>query len=86
MVDNIQIVEALNAVLTDLTLQEISEKLEAPKSSDLGDVAFPTFTLAKTLHKAPQLIAADIVAARLIKKDLKKLLLLGLMLTFSWTK
>ncbi|ABJ62313.1 MAG: arginine--tRNA ligase [Leuconostoc mesenteroides] len=63
MVDNIQIVEALNAVLTDLTLQEISEKLEAPKSSDLGDVAFPTFTLAKTLHKAPQLIAADIVAA-----------------------
>ncbi|AET30523.1 arginyl-tRNA synthetase [Leuconostoc mesenteroides subsp. mesenteroides J18] len=62
MVDNIQIVEALNAVLTDLTLQEISEKLEAPKSSDLGDVAFPTFTLAKTLHKAPQLIAADIVA------------------------
>ncbi|MGO2710334.1 MAG: arginine--tRNA ligase, partial [Leuconostoc mesenteroides] len=42
---------------------EISEKLEAPKSSDLGDVAFPTFTLAKTLHKAPQLIAADIVAA-----------------------
>ncbi|ORI62708.1 arginine--tRNA ligase [Leuconostoc mesenteroides] len=58
-----QIVEALNAVLTDLTLQEISEKLEAPKSSDLGDVAFPTFTLAKTLHKAPQLIAADIVAA-----------------------
>ncbi|UUE17159.1 arginine--tRNA ligase [Leuconostoc mesenteroides] len=63
MVDNIQIVEALNAVLTNLTLQEISEKLEAPKSSDLGDVAFPTFTLAKTLHKAPQLIAADIVAA-----------------------
>ncbi|RDF92934.1 arginine--tRNA ligase [Leuconostoc mesenteroides] len=63
MVDNIQIVEALNAVLTDLTLQEISEKLEAPKSSDLGDVAFPTFTLAKKLHKAPQLIAADIVAA-----------------------
>lgn len=63
MVDNIQIVEALNAVLTDLTLQEISEKLEAPKSSDLGDVAFPTFILAKTLHKAPQLIAADIVAA-----------------------
>lgn len=63
MVDNIQIVEALNAVLTDLTLQEISEKLEAPKSSDLGDVAFPTFTLAKALHKAPQLIAADIVDA-----------------------
>lgn len=50
-------------MLTDLTLQEISEKLEAPKSSDLGDVAFPTFTLAKTLHKAPQLIAAEIVAA-----------------------
>ncbi|GMA68794.1 arginine--tRNA ligase [Leuconostoc litchii] len=62
MVDNIQIVDALKAVLTDLTVEQISEKLEAPKSSDLGDVAFPTFTLAKIMHKAPQQIAADIVA------------------------
>lgn len=56
------VVAALAKVLTDFKPEEISEKLEAPKSSDMGDVAFPTFTLAKVLHRAPQQIAADIVA------------------------
>lgn len=85
MVDNIQIVEALNAVLTDITLQEISEKLEAPKSSDLGDVAFPTFTLAKKLHKAPQLIAADIVAA-INQKGFEKVVATGPYVNFFLDK
>lgn len=62
MADNTQVVTALAAVLTDLTASEIAEKLEAPKSSELGDVAFPTFTLAKVLRQAPQQIAANIVA------------------------
>lgn len=62
MADNTQVVTALAAVLTDLTASEIAEKLEAPKSSELGDVAFPTFTLAKVLRQAPQQITANIVA------------------------
>ncbi|AFT81598.1 arginine--tRNA ligase [Leuconostoc carnosum] len=62
MTGNKKVVAALLDVLTDLTAEQISEKLESPKSSDLGDVAFPTFTLAKVLHKAPQQIATDIVA------------------------
>ena len=62
MADNTQVVSALAAVLTDLTASEIAEKLEAPKSSELGDFAFPTFTLAKVLRQAPQQIAANIVA------------------------
>ncbi|KAA8370771.1 arginine--tRNA ligase [Leuconostoc carnosum] len=62
MTGNKKVVAALLNVLTDLTAEQISEKLESPKSSDLGDVAFPTFTLAKVLHKAPQQIATDIVA------------------------
>ncbi|KRN31561.1 arginine--tRNA ligase [Liquorilactobacillus mali] len=46
---------------------QISEKkvydlLEKPKSLELGDFAFPAFPLAKVMHKAPQMIAADIVA------------------------
>jgi len=49
-------------VLTDFKPEEISMKLETPKSSEMGDVAFPTFTLAKVLHQAPQQIATDIVA------------------------
>lgn len=62
MADNTQVVTALANVLTDLTATEIAEKLEAPKSSELGDVAFPTFALAKILRQAPQQIAAGIVA------------------------
>lgn len=62
MTGNKKVIAALLDVLTDLTAEQISEKLESPKSSDLGDVAFPTFTLAKVLHKAPQQIATDIVA------------------------
>ncbi|OWA33843.1 arginine--tRNA ligase [Saccharibacillus sp. O16] len=34
--------------------------LELPPDSDLGDAAFPCFTLAKSLRKAPQQIAADL--------------------------
>lgn len=56
------VVASLSNVLTDFKPEEISMKLETPKSSEMGDVAFPTFTLAKVLHQAPQQIATDIVA------------------------
>ena len=56
------VVASLAKVLTDFKPEEISMKLETPKSSEMGDVAFPTFTLAKVLHQAPQQIATDIVA------------------------
>ena len=36
-------------------------KIERPKDSSNGDYAFPTFFLAKTLHKAPQMIASELV-------------------------
>ncbi|MGY3742190.1 arginine--tRNA ligase [Leuconostoc inhae] len=62
MANNEMVVASLAEVLTDLKPEEISMKLETPKSSEMGDVAFPTFTLAKLLHQAPQKIASDIVA------------------------
>ncbi len=49
---------ALNEYLTDT---EIYEKIEIPKESKMGDYAFPTFTLAKVLRKAPQMIASELV-------------------------
>ncbi len=55
------VVASLAKVLTDFKPEEISMKLETPKSSEMGDLAFPTFTLAKVLHQAPQQIAIDIV-------------------------
>ena len=42
--------------------------IETPPNSEMGDYAFPCFTLAKTLRKAPPLIAQDI-AAKLGKAD-----------------
>ncbi|CAM3125206.1 arginine--tRNA ligase [Leuconostoc rapi] len=62
MLENKLVVSALVKVLPDFTSEQISEKLEAPKSTDMGDIAFPTFTLAKARHQAPQQIAAALVS------------------------
>ncbi|CCK20787.1 arginine--tRNA ligase [Pseudolactococcus laudensis] len=53
--------QALAAVFDNaLSIDDISNLLETPKKSEMGDLAFPAFSLAKTLRKAPQMIAADI--------------------------
>ena len=54
------VAEALQAVLPDWSLDDIDVKIERPKDEKLGDYAFPTFTLAKTMRKAPNLIAAEL--------------------------
>lgn len=43
-----------------LSLQEILKLIEIPKTNDMGDFAFPCFTLAKTMRKNPALIAEDL--------------------------
>ena len=48
-------------MIDSLDQDAILNLLEQPKSSDLGDIAFPAFSLAKVERKAPQAIAADIV-------------------------
>ncbi|MBY0123793.1 arginine--tRNA ligase [Bacillus sp. S/N-304-OC-R1] len=48
------------ALNNELSASEIEKLLEKPKNIDLGDVAFPCFTLAKKLKKSPQLIASEI--------------------------
>jgi len=59
--DNKQLIASELAKVIDILDQSaISNLLEQPKSSDLGDIAFPAFSLAKVERKAPQAIAADI--------------------------
>jgi len=48
--------------IAGLSAEEIHGMLEVPQASNMGDYAFPCFKLAKTLRKAPPLIAADIAA------------------------
>ncbi|HFU4209555.1 TPA: arginine--tRNA ligase [Streptococcus suis] len=55
------IAERLATILPSLEVEAIYNLLEKPKSSEMGDIAFPAFSLAKVERKAPQAIAADIV-------------------------
>ena len=61
MSDKQQVAAALAQALPDMDVKEIEAKIERPKDSSNGDYAFPTFFLAKTLHKAPQMIASELV-------------------------
>ena len=54
-----KISEAISEVI-ELSEQEIITYIEEPKDLKNGDYAFPCFRLAKTLKKAPQIIAEEI--------------------------
>ena len=59
--DNKQIIASeLAKVIDSIDQDAILNLLEQPKSSDLGDIAFPAFSLAKVERKAPQAIATDL--------------------------
>lgn len=61
MSDKQQVAAALAPALPEMDVKDIEAKIERPKDSSNGDYAFPTFFLAKTLHKAPQMIASELV-------------------------
>ncbi|KXT76075.1 arginine--tRNA ligase [Streptococcus sp. DD12] len=54
------IAQALDKIIDPLDEETIYELIETPKKSELGDFAFPTFTLARTFRKAPQAIAQEL--------------------------
>lgn len=53
--------------VTNIDKEELKTYIEIPPNSDLGDYAFPCFKLAKSLRKAPPVIASEIKEA--IKLD-----------------
>ena len=53
--------------IIDLEKDEILNLIEIP-NSDMGDFAFPCFKLAKTMKKAPNIIATEL-AEKIEKKD-----------------
>lgn len=58
-----KIANLLSDQISDLSNEEILKLIEIPPKSDMGDFAFPCFRLAKIYHKAPPMIAQDLVAA-----------------------
>lgn len=63
-----QVIELI-ASAADLDKETVAGILEIPPRADMGDYAFPCFQLAKSLHKAPPLIAADI-AEKITKTEI----------------
>ena len=57
-----QAIKLLKDNIEDLDSDEISSLIEIPPSYDMGDYAFPTFRLAKTFRKAPNIIAEELSA------------------------
>ena len=54
------IASELASIIDSLDQEAILNLLETPKNSEMGDIAFPAFSLAKVERKAPQMIAADL--------------------------
>lgn len=80
------VASALHQALAEhLSLDEILGLLENPKSVDHGDVAFPVFSLAKVLRKAPQVIAAEL-AEKIPSEDFEKVEVVGPYINFFLNK
>lgn len=80
------VAEALAQVIGEhLSVDDILTLLEQPKLAQYGDVAFPTFSLAKTMRKAPQQIAAEIAEA-LPTQDFDEVNVVGPYLNFFLNK
>lgn len=80
-----QIIDIITAA-TNLDRNMVADILEIPPQTDMGDYAFPCFQLAKTLRKAPPLIAADI-AEKIGEADIvEKLEVKGAYLNFFLKK
>ncbi|WP_019779455.1 arginine--tRNA ligase, partial [Streptococcus sobrinus] len=61
MDNKVIIAQEIQAALPDMEIDAIVNLLEVPKNSSMGDLAFPAFSLAKVLRKAPQAIASELV-------------------------
>jgi len=64
-----------------LDAAEILQLLENPKSAEHGDVAFPAFSLAKVLRKAPNVIACEL-AEKIKRNNFEKIEVVGPYINF----
>ena len=58
-----EIAKLISKEVEGLTVEEITQMVEVPQDTSMGDYAFPCFKLAKQLRKAPPLIAKGIAEA-----------------------
>lgn len=53
-------VALIKKYIDELTVEEINNLIEVPPSYDMGDYAFPVFSLAKAYRKSPNVIAEEL--------------------------
>jgi len=76
-----QISRALSSHVA-LSAEEIEGMLEVPPKADMGDYAFPCFSLAKSMKKAPAKIAAELTGALEVPALVKEVKAAGPYLNF----
>ena len=79
------VAQRLAAIIPSLEADQIFALLEKPKSSEMGDIAFPAFSLAKVERKAPQAIASEI-AEKIDTAGFEKVVATGPYLNFFLDK
>ena len=77
-----QIANALSKAIPSITVEEILDLIEIPPTPDMGDFAFPCFRLAKTLRKAPPMIAAEIAETLELPETVEEVRVVGAYLNF----
>lgn len=71
--------------LVDLEIETIEKLIETPPRPEMGEFAFPCFQLAKTMKKAPNMIAKDL-KERIEKEGFEKIECFGPYLNFFLDK
>ena len=72
--------------LCGLGTDDIQKLIEIPPEQKLGDLAFPCFSLAKTMRKAPQIIAKELSEKFLEDKYIEKAEAVGGYLNFFFNR
>lgn len=85
MDNKVIIAQEIRAALPDMELDAIVNLLEVPKNSSMGDLAFPTFSLAKVWRKAPQAIASELVE-KITSDKFEKIQAVGPYINFFFNK
>ena len=74
------------AEITEIPEADIAKAVEIPPEQKLGDLAFPCFILAKTLRKAPPIIAKELSEKFTGDKYIEKAEAVGGYLNFFYSK
>lgn len=85
MDNKVIIAQEIQAALPDMEPDAIVNLLEVPKNSSMGDLAFPTFSLAKVWRKAPQAIASELVE-KITSDKFEKIQAVGPYINFFFNK